>query len=380
MRILVVSNNYPSSNAPTYGIFVYNLVQKFVELGHEVTVISMKNILGIPKGKGKKISYGEERATVYYPKSISVSNKWILGYNTHLIGETFGVYSLKKFVKNNELKFDIIYAHFLVNGIKAVKALSNTGKPIFVAEGELKNINLRKSYYNPKVYLSLISKIRGFIAVSPQIKDNLIEVGVNSDKIIIKPNAVDLTHFYPRNQNEMRKKHGLPIDKKLVIFVGRFVEDKGPLRVLQAIEHMNDVEILFIGKGPQVLESDKIAFKDKVTTSLVPEFLCAADVFVLPTLHEGSCNAIIEAMACGLPIVSSDIPEIRFQCDPASSILVDPMNVKEISTAIGQILENPSKRQKMGKAAVAYAKNFEITKRAEDILNYIKTNSYFHEQ
>lgn len=374
MRILVVSNNYPSSNLPTYGVFVYNLVQEFVKLGHEVVVLSNRSILGSLDLNKDNISYGEEKATVYYPKSISASNKWILNMNTHFIGEKFGVRAIKRAVKKNGIEFDVIYAHFLVNGIVAVKALYKFGKPIFVAEGELKNINIRKAYYKPQKYLALISKITGFIAVSPQIKDNLIEVGVDSGKIIIKPNAVDLTHFYPRDQKQMRIKYGLPLEKKLIIFVGRFVHDKGPLRVLEAIEQRDDVGIIFVGKDGDIPVSDKIVFKNKVNTALVPELLSAADLFVLPTLHEGSCNAIIEAMACGLPIVSSDIPEIRFQCDSASSILVDPMNVNEISDAIGQILENPSKLQKMGNEAMAYAENFEITKRAEDILNYIEKN------
>ena len=244
-------------------------------------------------------------------------------------------------------------------------------KPIFVAEGELKNIDLRKKYYKPENYKNLISEITGFIAVSPQIKDNLIKNGVDSSRIIIKPNAVDLNLFYPRNKFEMRQKLGFDKDKKLIIFVGRFVEDKGPLRVLKAIEDLDDVEIVFIGIGNQVLESNQIVFKNRVATARVPEYLSAADIFVLPTLHEGSCNAIIEAMACGLPIVSSDIPEIRFQCNPDSSILVDPMDVNKISEAIRQILSNTSKMEMMSNAAVEYAKIFEIKQRAEDIITFI---------
>jgi len=375
MKILVVSNNYPSTDAPTYGVFVYNLVQKFVELGHEVTVISNRSVWGFLSIGKKRKSYGEELATVYYPKSISASNKWIMGFNTHKIGEKFGVIASKKVVENNELEFDVVYAHFLVNGIIAVKAFSDLGKPIFVAEGELKNINKRKAYYKPEDYLNLISQITGFIAVSPQIKDNLIEVGVPEEKIIIKPNAVDFNRFYRRDKIEMRKKHNLPLNKKLVIFVGRFVVDKGPLRVLDAIKNMKDVGAIFVGSGSQNLISDQIVFKNKVTSDLVPELLSASDLFVLPTLHEGSCNAIVEAMSCGLPIVSSDIPEIQFQCEPSSSILVDPMNTDAIGKAIHEILCDDNKQNAMSQCALEYSKQFEITNRAESILNYIQAKS-----
>ncbi|SEC17625.1 MULTISPECIES: glycosyltransferase family 4 protein [Maribacter] len=370
MRILVISNNYPSNAAPTYGVFVYNLIQKFVALGHEVNVIACSNIV---KGGGNTSApnYGSENASIHYPKIITASNKWILGYNTHLIGEYFSVRAVKKTVEENRIKFDVVYAHFLVNGIIAVKALHDYGKPIYVAEGELKNINLRKKYYKAVTYHKLISKIKGFVAVSPQIKDNLIEVGIEEEKIIIKPNAVDLTKFNPKDKRRVREKLGLPLDKKLVIFVGRFVHDKGPLRVLKALEDKPGVALMFVGKGEQELTSDKIAFKGKVPTDLVPDYLSAADVFVLPTLHEGSCNAIIEAMACGLPIVSSDIPEIQFQCKPDFSILVDPMDERKIRVAVNTILDNDDKREEMSTNAIAYAKKFEITNRAKDILDFI---------
>lgn len=95
MRILVISNNYPSNAAPTYGVFVYNLIQKFVALGHEVNVIACSNIV---KGGGDTSApnYGSENASIHYPKIITASNKWILGYNTHLIGEYFSVRAVKK--------------------------------------------------------------------------------------------------------------------------------------------------------------------------------------------------------------------------------------------------------------------------------------------
>ncbi|PKA96794.1 glycosyltransferase involved in cell wall biosynthesis [Flavobacteriaceae bacterium MAR_2009_75] len=372
MRILIISNNYPSEEAPTYGVFVYNLVQQFVKLGHEITVIAPRTIWKKPLiGQRAKQNYGEELATIYRPYVVSASNKQIFNFNTHLIGEKFMVKAVRETVKKENLQFDVVYGHFLVNGIIAVKALSYLGKPIFVAEGELKNINLRKTYYKDSDYQNLISKIEGFIAVSPQIKDNLIEVGVNSDKITISPNAVDFNQFFKRDKVEMRMKHKLPLDKKLVIFVGRFVHDKGPSRVLKAVENIDNTEIIFIGGGSDELISDKIVFKDKVPTNEVHEYLSAADIFVLPTLHEGSCNAIVEAMACGLPIISSDIPEIRFQCEPEFSILVNPLSVEAIHEALNNTLFNDEKLMEMGVNALKYSKKFDITQRAKNIINFM---------
>src|SRR5690606_40325536 len=77
--------------------------------------------------------------------------------------------------------------------------------------------------------------------------------------------------------------------------------------------------------------------------------MALADVFVLPTLHEGSSNVIIEAMASGLPIVSSDIPEIRVQCNDNYSILVNPNSVDEIAEALNKVLRNDDLRMRMSK-------------------------------
>ena len=74
------------------------------------------------------MTYGEEKATVHYPKSISASNKWILNFNTHLIGEYFSINAVKNVIKEKQITFDVVYAHFLVNGIISVKALLDYGK------------------------------------------------------------------------------------------------------------------------------------------------------------------------------------------------------------------------------------------------------------
>ena len=120
------------------------------------------------------------------------------------------------------------------------------------------------------------------------------------------------------------------------------------------------------------MEGEHIFFKNSVTSKEVPELLSAADLFVLPTWHEGSCNAIVEAMACGLPIVSSDIPEIQVQCNSSFSILVNPHNVNDIERAITSIISNKERRVEMSKNALQHSKNFEIGERALSILHFIQ--------
>ncbi|WP_350288797.1 glycosyltransferase family 4 protein [uncultured Croceitalea sp.] len=369
MNILVVSNNYPSLKNPSRGVFVYNLVQQFCKLGHKVSVISSENIL---TSKHKKVeTYGEENCTVYRPKVVSASNIQIGPFNTYRVAELSQIKGIKATAKKHNLEFDFVYAHFMMNGISAVNALKNYNKPFFVAIGESDLIDLTKMY--PENYFKQsIKHIGGFVAVSNKLKDQLIGFGIAKNRIFMKPNAVDLTKFYKRNKVEMRKKYKLPMHLKLVAFVGRFLTHKGPLRVLEAVENLNNVGALFMGNGPQEPIGSSVVFKESVPSYAIPELLSAADIFVLPTQREGSCNAIAEAIACGLPVVSSKIPEVMDQCHPSFSILVDPLDVKAIENAIDSILSDEERREEMSMNALEYAKNFEIGERASSILNFIE--------
>jgi len=373
MNILVIaSNNYPSTSEPQKGTFVYKLIQEFAKK-HQVYVFAPEKRF-VTQNK-QDLIYGDEAAVVFRPKFITLSNKNILGFNTYNVGQKSLVSSLKKVYQTIE-KVDFVYAHFLSNALIAQEALEEYNVPIFAAVGEYKNIDIVKAYYKEKNYYELIHKLRGFIAVSPQVEKKLLGLNVaNQENCIMAPNGANRIRFKPvTNKNELRKKLNLPIDKKIILFVGRFQHDKGPKRVLEALELLNikEFKLVLLGVGSQDLESSFIHFKGKVKNEYVAEYMAAADVFVLPTLHEGSSNVIVEAMASGLPIISSDIPEIKVQCTDEFSILVDPMSIESLAQAIDFILSNPSKKNKMSLAARSHSKLFDIENRAQNILNFIE--------
>ncbi len=375
MKILVISDNYPSTSNPTNGVFVFNLVQQFAKLGHEVTVIAPFQV--VPrKIKIKRQDYGKDLVRVYRPLFTSASTKQIGGFNTYSIARKQQVFAIKRIVKRHKMKFDIVYSHFIKNALLAIEALDIYNKPFITAVGENRNIELVQKWYNKKDYFTYFKKINKFVAVSEVIKEKLIAMQVIENKIEVRPNGVDSDIYYKRpNKKELRKKYNLPQDKLLIIFIGHFIESKGPLRLIEATKDRKNTGLIFVGNGKQNLESDLIVFKQKVPRNQVPELLSAADIFVLPTQHEGSNNAIIEAMACGLPIISSAIPEVKVQCDSSFSILTDPNNVIDIKEAINKIAADENLRIEMSKNAILHSKKFSIQERAEKIINFIKNNN-----
>lgn len=375
MNVLVISSNYPSSQFPQVGTFVYKLIQEFAKLNNKVTVVSPQI-----KRTAKQYldqNYGNELAEVYRPTFWSFSNKKIINWNTYSATRFFQSRVIRKTVIENKIQSDIVYCHFISSALLYIEAFPKSETPIFVAVGEYKNIDIVRSYYKKEVYNNFLNKISGFIAVSPQVKLKLIEIGLSENKIMVAPNGTDLSRFKIRDKIKLREKYQIPQHKKVILFVGRFLENKGPRRVLEAINRLDEnVCAIFIGKGPQEFESEKIAYKGAVAHDTVAEFMSLSDVFVLPTLHEGSSNVIIEAMASGLPIVSSSIPEIQVQCDPSFSFLVDPNNIDQITESLYKLTSNEELRKVMSENALRKSKDFDVSARAVKILDFINEKSF----
>lgn len=369
MKILFITDPYPNLYNPNNGVFVYNLVQQLCNLGHEVTVISNTKVNYLLNKK--YTSYGEEKAITYFPKFISLSAKKIGNFNTYSFTRNQKVRSVKRIVKNEHIEFDFVYCHFVQSAFIAVEALSDYGKPIITAVGESNGFNYLKNWYGAEDFQILFKNITAFIAVSKYLKDELLSHGVSENNILVEPNGTDLNRFFKRDKNEMREKYDLPKDKFIGIFVGNFINRKGPHRVLEAINEIDDAYMIYIGEGYKNPAGGRVLLNKKVPNHEIPELLSAADVFVLPTLKEGACNAIIEAMACGLPIISSDIPEIKIQCTPHFSLLVDPLNIQQIKEALIKIKKNPNKAKEMSDNALKHAKNFDLSKRAERIMKFV---------
>ena len=112
--------------------------------------------------------------------------------------------------------------------------------------------------------------------------------------------------FYKKDKESIRKELGIGNNDFIVAFVGKFIHRKGLSRLCEAFNLIdnNNIKAFFIGEGETIPNYKNTVFEGKIEHNKIVDYLSASDIFVLPTISEGCCNAIIEALACGIPVVS----------------------------------------------------------------------------
>ena len=211
------------------------------------------------------------------------------------------------------------------------------------------------------------------IAVSGQNKGYLVDAGiVPEEKIGVFPNGCRGNRFYRRNKKEARKKFGWTEEDFIVGFCGSFDDRKGVIRLQEAVDRLDNVYFACAGKGKLKPTSNKCLLAEPIDNDQIPWFMSALDAFVFPTYHEGCCTAIVEAISCGCPIISSD-REFNYEiCDETNSILIEPDDINAISEAILKLKDNFELRKKLSDGSLKKAHELTLEKRVKNIIEFME--------
>lgn len=376
----VICDDYPSKNRPT-NIFVEQLVNAIVDQGINITVIAPQSLTRclfrhtplLPRRSVVRTKQSNAYE-VYRPMGLSFGHHFgklrplVLAFNRKQIEKVL-----------RKIQVDVLYSHFWHNSIKVDKYVLKKHIPLFVACGEGDNaLENTINSLSSKEREILTESVKGVISVSTEnlrkcIKYNLIE----EDKIVVLPNCVDTNLFCKLDCVNKKRELGIKENDFTIVFVGGFVPRKGPDRVAKAVNAVQDKHIksIFIGKPFSGYDYDfdcpGIVFKGVANHDDMPVLMNCADVFVLPTLKEGCCNAIVEALACGLPVISSKGSFNDDILDDKNSIRVDPNAINEIAQAIVYLRDRPDVRQHMSENALARHEQYSIVDRARKIIEFI---------
>jgi len=217
------------------------------------------------------------------------------------------------------------------------------------------------------------------LAVSQQSRNELIEAGFNSEKIMVFNQWVNQKKFKPLDKTFAKKQLGWQ-GRFIVLFVGRFEPEKGAGLFMQVADVVaNEITFAFIGDGPmyeqikhQASIRGNVIFVGKVKNEDIPFYLNAADILVVPSQWDDPRpRVILEALACGLPVIATNRGGIAETVNSGVGLLVSPpeKDVENISEAIEELYNNRDKLRCFSENAVALINEKYSLKNANLIVN-----------
>lgn len=193
------------------------------------------------------------------------------------------------------------------------------------------------------------------------------KMGIPKESIRVIPNGVSMDYIIDVQRAKTEPGDKLP---NSFLFVGRLAYNKGLTFLMDALELMpeEDVTIYIVGGGPMEAElkeraDERVTFLGKVSDEELFEWYGRAECFLLPTLYEGMPTVILEAMACGVPVIASDIGAVSTMVTPETGLLINPGRSAEIAGALRKFAGKPAaEKDRMGKTAKKYiAERFDWT-------------------
>ena len=344
--------------------YVFNLSQKLIDRGHRVTIIT--------QGNGKEECEQTRGIKIY---RTYYSNR-LRPFHIH-----FHAIFVNQLLKSIEHDLDILHAHLpgapptftSLRVAVTVHTLTLAGWTKYSVINSMK----RAVAFNLVFPLDRMVLERADLvtAVSDTVSKELLEYHECESKVI--GNAVDTEFFLPK-----RKKNTPPT----VLYCGRLILEKGIIDLVKAAKHVRNrhpsISFVLAGSGPFKNElqrrirregvSENFTLLGEVSREKLLWRYQNSTIFVLPSYYESFPNVILEAMSCGLPIVTTrvcDMPKIVR--DGKNGVLVPPGNPSALAEAILVLLENSDLRKKMGKASRERSEAFySLDKLADKMIDY----------
>ena len=315
---------------------------------------------------------------VYHPRFLSVP-----GLLRQFDGWSMALASARLVRRLRRQGARLIDAHFAYpDGEAAIRLGRWLGLPVTITLRGTEVPHSRNPILRPRMARALQQAARVF-SVSDSLRQLALQLGVAADKAEVVGNGVDTTRFYPLDRQAARAELGIPRDARVLISVGGLVERKGMHRVIDCLPALIDrypnLHYLIVGGGSpegdnradldaQVKRlglADRVRFLGNLPPDELKTPLSASDVFVLATRNEGWANVFLEAMACGLPVVTTDVGgNAEVVCRPELGTIVPFGDAAALQQALDSALGKDWSRT----AILGYAQANQWDKRVAQLL------------
>ena len=354
LRILTLSTLFPASGRPNFGIFVERQTHALSEVpDFAVTVINPVGTAPWPLSKASAQSglkalenEGWRGLEVYRPKFTAIP---FVGGARNPAAIARAILPLAKQL-HRETPFDLIDAEFFYPDGPAAMRLSDALGIPFTIKARGADIHYWGQQRGCRSQIvDAADKAAGLLAVSGALKSDMVAMGMNAEKIRVHYTGLDQSRFLPRDRAAEKARLGLA--GPVILCVGALVPRKNQRLLIEALPALADAMLVLAGTGEseaalralakRIGVGDRVRFMGAVPHDDLPALFAAADVMALVSSSEGIANAWVEALACGTPIVASDVGGIRelMKNDAAGRIVAqDP---RAIAAAVQSILANP---------------------------------------
>ena len=351
MNVLVVTNLYPNRAEP--GRAPYNRQQISALQAHARIRVVAPVFWAAPGARGVA-SAGPENwdgIQVYHPLYV---------YPPRLGRATHGVFYWASIARTlgrlwRQEPWDVLYGTWLFpDGVAVAKASRRYGRP-FVLKAHGSDVNEVATYRVRRVLIRrAVGRAAAVVVVSRALRERLISLGIPAQKVRLLYNGVDTKRFRPLDRQWARRTLGIPEDHRLLLFVGNLKEAKGPGIFVEALGQLtrDGVEAAgtLVGDGPYraVVEEkiqtyrlgERIRLAGIAEHHEMPTWYAAADAVCLPSLMEGVPNVVLEALACGRPVVATAVGGIPEVMDGTCGVLVPSRDPVAVASGLAEVLRH----------------------------------------
>ena len=332
MRVLVLSSTFPNASQPNRGVFIRERIGR---LARRCDVVVVAPIPWFPlnrwiRSDRARVARVEHQGglTVYHPRFFSLPR-----YGKFLDGVFYGL-SLVPFLMRlrRRFAFEVIDAHFAFPDGLAATLLGGLFRcPVVVTlRGSIARLATYR-FHRPQIRWALLRAQR-VTAVADYLRQVAVGIGVPAERIRVIPNGVDLGCFAPTEATRARVRCGLPVNRPILLTVAAVYAWKGQHLVMEALPALRErfPDLLYVMVGGTRAEEptyvstlrrrvtelgldDHVRFAGPQPHAELGQWFNAANVSVLATRSEGCPNVLLESLACGVPVVSTEVggvPEI----------------------------------------------------------------------
>ncbi|MGB6974748.1 MAG: glycosyltransferase [Terracidiphilus sp.] len=350
MKVAIVTHYFPSSSEPWQGRSAY---QRLLELSKVADTRVFYPHTAYPDSLRRWTKSADNFDAFYSPPGVNVRYYDYLA--VPVLSRPFNGWMAARALLPHVRTFapDIIYSYVLYpDGYAALQIGKALGVPV-VAKGIGSDVN---RITNPIARMHTRTVLREadfLISVSEDMRNKMVAMGASPEKVRAVINGCDLSVFYVRDRLEARRQLGINSDIEAVVYVGRMDTKKGLRELVQAAASLHSarprLQVYMIGNGPDqsVIEADIQAASASsyvhvmkgCTFDEVAVWMAASNLVTLPSYMEGCPNVVVEALACGRPVVATRVGGIPEVMDEDSGRLVAPRQAGELAQALDSALD-----------------------------------------